>query len=363
MLHSRIAWIDFYSSAQPTPINKQTYTSGFSTSSQSVYISNSLFKSITSSSQGGALCCSTSVEYLLIESTSFFSCKTSGQRGGAIYFTNQNNGQCVLYEVCGYDCCTTYTSDSSYGQFVYSRMRSITSCKNHVNYSSISCCVSENSNSCCMVFHDYGSIFYLSTNVSMNKCNRYSGVYSFPTSDSNSITSSLTFCTIADNIATGYNCIYFETGGAKYEIKSCNIIRNTQVSGSYGTIYTWGNTNIDDSCILENSATYIFYASSSYTITLSNCTVDSTTRYGSLIIQRTATKSFILALNHMFTANCHSGYDSAGTLTPIVQSSCPSNNPVHLYTFNKCDNNKARISEFFSLNCVFMVTFIHANSS
>ena len=144
MLHSRIAWIDFYNSAQPTPINKQTYTSGFSTSSQSVYISNSLFKSITSSSQGGALCCSTSVEYLLIESTSFFSCKTSSGNGGAIYFSNENNGQCVLHEICGYDCCTT---SGDKGQFTWIFANNAASSKNYFEYSSIARCVSESSSS------------------------------------------------------------------------------------------------------------------------------------------------------------------------------------------------------------------------
>jgi hypothetical protein len=102
-------------------------------------------------------------------------------------------------------------------------------------------------------------------------------------------------------------------------MKSCDILRNTQVSlGSEGTIYTYVNLIIKECCILENKATYIFYQSSSYSITISNCTVDSTSNNGCLTIQSTATKSFIHALNHMSTRNCHAEYDSVGTLTPIT---------------------------------------------
>ena len=60
----------------------------------------------------------TSVTYLLVESTSFFSCSTSSSSGGVINFSNSNNGQCVLNEVCGYDCCLTYTS-GPHAQFAY----------------------------------------------------------------------------------------------------------------------------------------------------------------------------------------------------------------------------------------------------
>jgi hypothetical protein len=124
-----------------------------------------------------------------------------------------------------------------------------------------------------------------------------------------------------DNIASWYTCIYFARSNANHEIKCCNIIRNTQVSlNTQGTISLYGKIMIEDSCILENKADYIFYiTSSSYTITLSNCTVDkTTTSTGSLIIRNTVTKSFIHALNHMSTQNCNAKYDSVGTLTPII---------------------------------------------
>jgi hypothetical protein len=188
------------------------------------------------------------------------------------------------------------------------------------------------SNSLYIMRHYYGKICYPSVNLSMNKCG-YRTIYCYPSTDSNSATFSMSYSTIADNIASSCTCIMLNMPGAKNEIKSCNILRNTQPLGNgEGTVYANGNLNIEDSCILENKATYIFYATSSYIITLSNCTVDSTSKYGSLTIQNTVTKSFILALNHMSTQNCHSEYDSAGYLTPIIQTPSFSKKQILYYS-------------------------------
>jgi hypothetical protein len=151
------------------------------------------------------------------------------------------------------------------------------------------------------------------------------------------------------------------TSGAKNEIKSCNIIRNTQVTlSSGGTIYSNGNLMIEDSCILKNQANYILYANS-ITITLSKCTVDSTSKYGSVVTQNTVTKSFILALNHMSTQNCHSEYDSDGILTPIIQTPSSSNKQKHCYTGERffCQPQ----GSFVSLSNLFIFTFIHPGTS
>ena len=101
-----------------------------------------------------------------------------------------------------------------------------------------------------------------------------------------------------------YTCILFYFIGANNEMKCCNIIRNAQVSlNTEGTIRSDGLT-IEDSCILENNATYIFWAYDP--ITLSNCTVDSTNHTGSFTI-KTQLQYFIHALNHMSAQYCHAG--------------------------------------------------------
>jgi hypothetical protein len=108
LLHFRTAWKDHFTATTTTNLSQQTYTSRQSPSGSNVYVSNCLFKSISSTSNGGALSV-TSVTYFLVESTSFFSCRTSSGYGGAIYFSYSSD-QSVLHNVCGYDCLSTYTS-------------------------------------------------------------------------------------------------------------------------------------------------------------------------------------------------------------------------------------------------------------
>jgi hypothetical protein len=359
LMYIRTAWNDYFPGTTPTNLPSQTYTSKQTPSNTYVYVSNSFFGSITSTGHGGALYCSTSVTFFLVESTSFFSCKTSGGSGGAIYFDNQNNSQCVLYELCGYDCCITDTNNYN-GHFVYIKVNNGVLSKNYINYSSISRCVNTfrwNT----LLLHN-GKICCSSVNSSNNK---YYGnsINCNPFCDLNSVTCSFSYSSFTDNIATSCTCIYLCRTGAKYEIKSCSILRNTQDSlNSQGTIYTDGYLTIDDSCILENKANRNFHqSSSSYTITLSNCTVDSTSNNGYLTTKNTVTKSFILALNHMSNLICHSEYDSAGTLTPIIQTPS-SKKQMHLCTCGDSLNQfQQRI--FFSLLSVFLFNFIHLNTS
>jgi hypothetical protein len=316
-MHFRTSWGDYFPVVNI--LDEQTYNSSQTPSGESVYVSKCLFISITSTDHGGALSC-TSATYFFVESSSFFSCTTSGGYGGAIYFRNTNSGQNVLHEVCCYDCCSTYTS-SPYFQCAFISVKNTASNKNYANYTSISRCVNKNSNSLYTFDFDWGKICFTSFNLSLNRCSGKT-FYCAPVLDSNYVTCTILYSTFADNIATDCTCIILKIAGAKYEIKSCNILRNTQGSlDSEGTIYAYGNVMIEDSCILENEATYVFRQYSSYTITLSNCTVDSTSNNGYLTTQNTITKSFIHALNHMSTQNCHSEYDSVGTLTPIIQHS------------------------------------------
>jgi hypothetical protein len=352
--HYKTAWKDYFSGTAPTTtLNSQEYTSRPTTSSTYVHVLDCLFRSITSTNYGGALYCSTSVAYLLVESTSFFSCKVSYGNGGAIYFYNTNNGQCVLYEVCGHDCCTT-TSNSAL--FVYLFVKNDILSKNFVNYSSITRCV--NTNAWETLWLNNGKVFCPSINLSNNNC-LGQFVLCFPLKYSNSVTCSFSYSSFADNFANKHMCFNLATTGAEYEIKTCNILRNTQDDfNSLGIILTYGNLKIADACILENKANCTFYQYSSYTITLSSCTVDSTSNNGYLTIQNTVTKSIILALDHMYTRNCHSEYDAAGTLTPIIQFS----NRQKCYT-NQKYRLQLRDEDAISLISILVFNFIHLQYS
>jgi hypothetical protein len=249
-LYFRTAWNDYFPATSTTNLNSQTPTSRQTPSDTGVYVSNCLFRSISSTSDGGALYCTST--YFLVESSSFISCNTSSNNGGAILFQN-SGGQSVLHEVCGYDCCSTHSSYQYY-QFAYIYVINSISSKNYINYSSISRCVSEHSNSWNTLCLCYGTIFCPSVNMSLNKCYGQS-IYFPPSSDSSSVTCSFTHSSFSDNILEGYTLFCLCRTGAKYEIKSCNILRNTQGSlGTQGTITTWGTLDIEDSCILENKA-------------------------------------------------------------------------------------------------------------
>jgi hypothetical protein len=357
MVHSRTAWNDFFTGS-PTVLQTNLYEQRQTPSAANVHVLNCLFRSVASSSSGGALYCSTSVTCLLVESSSFFTCKTSSGNGGAICFSDTGSGQCVFYKVCGFDC-----SAPSLGKFSRVHVYDVSSSKNYVNYSSIVHCINENSGY--TLDHQNGKIHCLSFNSSMNKCSDRVGFYSNPCSDPNSVISLLSYSSFADNYATAGTFIRFDReGGSKCGIKSCNVLRNTQGTlGSEGIILVRRDLLIENSCILENKATYIFRQQySSCTITLQNCTVDSTSSSGSFIIQNTVTKSFILALNHMSTQNCFSEYDSAGTLTPITQSSSSSKKQKLCYTdkgiFFRFPNG-----DFFSLFSILIFNFIHPYAS
>jgi hypothetical protein len=354
MYFPKFSWNDYFTATPVTTIGPSSYNSRQTLSDSNVYVINCLFNSFTSGNEGGAIYCTSN--YLLIEFSAFFSCKTSSyNHGGAIRFTNSGSGECVFHGVCGYDCNAGSSTD---GQFAWMTVRNTVSSKNYINFSSISRCVNEISSSYKTIRLDNGKICYQSTNVSMNKCGRRTSIYGYPYPDSNSVTCSLLYSTIADNHAIRYTCIRFNHGNAKFEIKCCNIIRNTQGDlSTWGTFYLSGNLVIKDSCILENTANTIFYStSSSYTFTLSNCTVDKTTNNGYFTTQNTVTKSFILGLNHISTRNCHSEYDSAGILTAIPHI-------PHLTIKIISYHCQARISDFFSLSWVLMVAFIHPNPS
>jgi hypothetical protein len=358
IIHTRTAWDDYFTD-NPTLIQSKVYGERQTPSDTRVYVLNCLFKYITSSDNGGALSCASAI-YLLVESSSFLSCNTSSNHGGAIYFNN-GGGQCVLHEVCGYDCCSTYTSSTSYGQFVHILVNNAATSKSNINYSSITRCVNDRPDAYSMLRLINGKVCCPSVNLSMNKCGLNSGIFCNPFKDSSSVTFSTSYSSFADNNVTVRACIHTWMTGANCEIKSCNIIRNTQNSiNTAGIVYTNDNMLIEDSCILENIATYILsQGSSSYRITLSNCTVDSTSNSGCVTIQSTVTKSFIHALSHMATQNCHSEYDAVGTLTPIIQHS---KKPRHYCT---CCNyfSYCQIRDLISLVSVFLFNFIHLNAS
>jgi hypothetical protein len=156
------------------------------------------------------------------------------------------------------------------------------------------------------------SCFCSSVNITNNTCYFYTAFkyYSFTSSG-------ISYSSIVNNTADGgYCCISFDNIYAKYSVHTCNILSNHQTDDSqYGIIYSFATVLIVNSCILgNNKGNMVFYArigtSSAGNITLSNCTLDNFSFYGSVTINETIKVASINALSHIATQKCDSYFDS-----------------------------------------------------
>ena len=100
--------------SNPTNYTGQEFTERLTPTASDVYVYNCVFRYCSSSSNGGALYFSNSVYKLLIEQSSFISCRTDQKGGGICSYSRQ----CVLSRICGFNCSST-NSSSNYGQFTY----------------------------------------------------------------------------------------------------------------------------------------------------------------------------------------------------------------------------------------------------
>jgi hypothetical protein len=320
-----------------------------------VYVYDCFFHNCSSSSNGGALCCSSSVCRLLVEQSSFISCKISSLYGGGIYISNTYSGGCVLSRICAFNCYST--NSSSYGQFAYIRINNSINNKNHVNDSSITHTLKKGTNPYYALRLNLGNILCPSVNLTNNECYNCPVLYCQPTSSCNYC---MSYSSIVNNTANGgYGCIWFDGWTSSYCIDTCNVLNNNQTAFDSGTIRSYGNLLIKDSCILgNNERKTVFYESrSSLMIIISNCTIDddiiSNTRYvGGFTINKTIENAFINALSHIATKSCDSYFDSYGTLT--AKPNAPSKNPRYLMSCNK----HTSINPLRSMQFMFLLTML-----
>jgi hypothetical protein len=279
-----------------------------------VYVYDCFFHDFSYSSNGGALSCSSSVYKLLIEQSSFISCKTSSGSGGGVYFSCSGNYECVMSKICAFDC-----SCAGDGQFAFICLSNSANYKNHFNDSTIAHSLKDGKSQWDSLFLESDTIFCQSNNFTNNECYRSPAFCCASKRSSTSETCIITYCSVVNNTANGSNsCIRLYYSGSIHLIDACNIINNKQTSSEYGTINANANVLIKDSCILgNNKGNTVFYIGSSNQITVLNCTVDNN-RYsgsGSVIFTKSIERSFIHALSHIVTRICDSYFDSYGTLT------------------------------------------------
>jgi hypothetical protein len=294
-----LSWNDFYSGSCTEYSQRTTRLSSFS---GTAYIVNSFFKGLSSSSYGGSIYYSSSSSNLLmlIESSTFINSQSGGQ-GGAIFFSSP--GQFVKSKVCGYGCKST----SNKVHFCYVHLTNSISYRNDI-YDSAICCSTQPSYQHAS-WHIYGKIIIKQTNFSSNSCYSRGPVGSLPSSNGDHVASSISYSTVANNVVSNGHCICFDLPYL-CEIDSCNIISNIDQSSNKGLIYVCGSLNLRGSCIINNSATYLIQNVGGYTITATNCTIDSTSICsGSTTIVSTPGNSFINRIKYIETALCYSSYD------------------------------------------------------
>jgi hypothetical protein len=359
---------DFYGPGQ-TNIKEYTgpkYTETQTPTDQNVYVHDCVFQSCSSSSNGGALSCGSTVYKLLVEQTSFVSCWTSSIRGGAIHFESTTNGECILSKICGFNCSSTYTSGWAGGQCVITCTKNDATYKNYVNDTSFTHSLIEGKDSRYVMYLIYGHILCPSVNITDNKCTSYTATYCGPvTGSSMSDIFCMTYSSIVNNTSNGgHSCLWLDRSGSSQRIDTCNIINNKQTSSEQGTIYTYANLLIKDSCILGNNENNkVFYAYSSNKITISNCTIDDNIftngrYYGSVTVIKTITNTFINALSHISTHHCDSYFDSYGTLT--AKPNVPSKKPRNLIS---CNCICPIIDALRFIQFLFLLTFLSSNPS
>jgi predicted outer membrane repeat protein len=360
----KISFEDVYGTGlNPTNYIKNEYTgTQLAPNANNVYVYDCFFHDFSSSSNGGAIYCSSSVYKLLIEQSSFFSCKTSAYGGGGVYFDCSGNYECVMSKICAFGC-----SCNNHGQFAFISIHNSANHKNHFNDSTITHSLKDGKTQYDSIFLRSDTILFPSNNLTNNECYRSSAFCCVSRRSTTSETCWITYCSVVNNTANGgYYCIRLYSSSSTHRIDACNIINNKQTTTTEGTIYVVTDILFKDSCILGNDeGKTFFYFSNSYKITISNCTIDNT-RYsggGSIIFTQTIKHSFIHALSHIVTRICDSNFDSYGTLSakPIVPPQS-TKNPCIGY-FMSCNIKKPTIDPFRCIEFIFLLTVLPSDPS
>ena len=135
------------------------------------------------------------------------------------------------------------------------------SSRNEIHDSSICCSIHPTSSY--VVSHWYWKIVVKQTNFSSNWCKQYSAVSLNPSSNGDNVAASISYSSIANNVASDGYCVGFGSSYL-YEIESCNFLSNTDQSSNNGLITVSGSLNLRNSCILNNSDKYIIYNVNGY---------------------------------------------------------------------------------------------------
>jgi hypothetical protein len=115
---------------------------------------------------------------------------------------------------------------------------------------------------------------------------------------------------------------------------------------------------LKNSCILNNSGTYVIRNSGGKSVTLTNCTIDITNKNdGTVQFVSMPETSFINKLKHIETAFCYAKYDSFESLTVVPDASPCDNIEIIL---DKYCNKHMTIDVIRAFNYLMIHSFISA---
>jgi hypothetical protein len=285
-------WSDFFS-GQPVKYDgrNERLSGGLS---GYVYVVNSFFMGLTSTSDGGAIYFSSSDNsILLVEKTSFYS--ITGSRGGSLYFGT--GGQCVISKTCSINS----TATGTYGAFSVAYVSS-SFVKNHVVDSSF--CLSTMKSGYSTLEHRYGDIILNNINLSSNYLGYISAFRVSPTKNGSNVVCSVKYSSINNNKGTTSSCIFYCAGSSIFLMDCCNMLSNTQTGSSNGAILSDGDMRIINSCIL-NDISWVVEARNCQ-ITFSNCNIDFNNNKvsGTVIFTNSPNTYFVNVLYHFEYGLC-----------------------------------------------------------
>ena len=256
------SWNDFYGENSPeSSFKSQKFeTNNQTTSAASLHISCCSFINCKNSQgAGGGIFVSSSSKKILVEETTFSSCEATSGEGGGVYYSGE--GSSIFYRVCSYQC-----KASSGKHFC-----SIKTCYNN---SMIDCSVSYTNNSSqnYAVYLYEGKIYVSLINSSNNKVYRFQfSVH--PRLDSFSSNCLIKHSNFACNLMEGCICVEYR-GNGPAEMRTCNVIKNSQGNTYHGAVYSNVNLYVYDSCVIENNIPYSFSTDNGGDIRLYNTTFD-----------------------------------------------------------------------------------------
>ncbi|EAY22914.1 hypothetical protein TVAG_076610 [Trichomonas vaginalis G3] len=142
---------------------------------------------------------------------------------------------------------------------------------------------------------NFGDIRFSNSNITNNKCSLLSSYYSILEGKSGTCN----FSTFIENSQTGSESLCFDSysDSLAQTVSYCNVIGNKCETDNNQVLFSCGYaTNVDHCIFLNNTAKYMFYISSGYTLTISCSNVESKSTTG-------GTVTFF----HLNTENCPTG--------------------------------------------------------